>query len=332
MPTPQQAELLHAMVRNADRVLLTGPEDPDGDSLGACLALARAIRTLSGGTVDVAGQANFRYAWMPGAGDMLADGDVKGRYDVAIVMDGDRHRLSPEVSEVFHQSRRLVIIDHHGTTSADGYELAIIERDAASTCELVIELMDAWGVPLDRASASLLYAGMLFDTGGFRYSNTEAGTLRTAARLLDEGIDHAEIAIHVLMERRPAGMKLKARVMHGAAFHAAGAVVLGVASIGLHAELGTTEADIEGIVDALVYVEGVEVAVLVVERAPGRVKLSLRSRGMVDVSAVARALDPSGGGHAKAAGVVLAMDLDEVVAWVPTVLSEAVDQARADAA
>ncbi len=332
MPSPTQAAQLSALLQGARAVLLTGPEDPDGDSLGACLALARAIREHVGARVDVAGHANFRYAWMPGAADMLDDESVPGAYDVAIVLDGDRHRLSPRVTAVFQSAGRRAIIDHHGTTSADGYDLPIIERDAASTCEMVLELMDAWQVPPDRDCAALLYAGMLFDTGGFRYSNTKASTLRAAARLLDQGIDHATIAIHVLMERRPAGMKLKARVMDTATFHHQGTVVQGTASLAVHAELQTSEADVEGIVDALVYVEGVEVAVLLVERAPGKVKLSLRSRGLVDVSSVARSLHASGGGHAKAAGVVLSMPLDQVVATLPGVLAEAVARARASAA
>ena len=134
------------------------------------------------------------------------------------------------------------------------------------------------------------------------------------------------------MERRPAGMRLQARVMDGASFHAEGTVLLGLASQALHETLGTTEADVEGIVDALVYIEGVEVGVLLVERGPERVKLSLRSRGLVDVSRVARALDPSGGGHAKAAGVVLPLPVSEVMVLLPRVLGAAVRQARSDAA
>jgi phosphoesterase RecJ-like protein len=332
MPSRAEADQLLSLLDHAQAVLLTGPEDPDGDSLGASLALARAIGRVTHARVDVAGHANFRYCWMPGSDQMIADERVAGKYDVAIVLDGDQHRLSPQVSVAFQAATHKAIVDHHGTTSAEGYDLAIIEREAASTCEMVLELMDAWQVPLDHDTAALLYAGILFDTGGFRYSNTKSSTLRTAARLLDQGIDHAGIAIHVLMERRPAGMKLKARVMDAATFHGDGTVILGVASQALHKALRTTEADVEGIVDSLVYVEGVEVAVLLVERAPDRIKLSLRSRGLVDVSRIARTMHRSGGGHAKAAGVVLNQSLAEVSEGVPQVLAAAVHRARTDAA
>jgi bifunctional oligoribonuclease and PAP phosphatase NrnA len=331
MPSASEASQLSDLLHGARAVLLTGPEDPDGDSLGACLALARAIRTMTGARVDVAGHANFRYAWMPGAVDLLDDQSVPQDYDLAIVLDGDRHRLTPRVTEVFGAATKKAIVDHHGTASEVGYDLAIIERDAPSTCEMVLELMDSWQVALDRDTAALLYAGMLFDTGGFRYSNTSSDTLRAAARLLDQGIDHATIAIHVLMERRPAGMRLKARVMDSATFHNDGTAVQGAASLALHTELGTSEADVEGIVDALLYVAGVEVAVLLVERAPDKVKLSLRSRGLVDVSRIARGMHPSGGGHPKAAGVNLTLSLAEVQALLPVQLAEAVAQARISA-
>ncbi|MCB9758932.1 MAG: DHH family phosphoesterase [Alphaproteobacteria bacterium] len=317
-------EQLHAVISDARRVLLTGPEDPDGDSIGACLALQRVIGHLSGAVVHVAGDPGFRYRWMARAAEMIPDEDVTGRYDLAVVLDGDQRRLTPPVQRAFQDATRTAIIDHHGTTSADGYDVAWIERHAASTCGMVLEAMDAWGVPLDPDIAGLLYAGIIFDTGGFRYSNTTADTHRKAARLLDAGIDHASIAVRVLMERRRSGMLLQARVLDTATFHGDGAVVQGVVSLATREELGASRGDVEGIVDTMVYVEGVEVAVLLVERGPDRVKLSLRSRGKVNVADVARALNPAGGGHAKAAGVVLEQSLDTARRRLPDVLAAAV--------
>lgn len=322
-------EGLKQLASEAGSVLLTGPSDPDGDSFGACLALQRALRAMGHPRVDVAGTPSFRYAWMPGAGEMIPDERVRPGYDLAIVLDGDRRRLSPPVDVAFRAARTTAIIDHHGTTSADGYTLALIQRDAASTCGMIVELMDAWDVPLDTAFAELLYAGVIFDTGGFRYSNTSADTHRLAARLLDQGIDHSAIATRVLMERRRAGTALKARVLNEVTFHADGAVIQGIVSQALHAELGSRSADVEGIVESMTYTQGVEVAVLLVERGPGAVKLSLRSRGLVNVAQVAKALHSGGGGHDRAAGVLLAKTLAEVRVLLPKVLADEVRRARA---
>ena len=323
------SDALRHLLESSARILLTGPADPDGDSIGACLALQRAIRDMGEAQVDVAGHAGFRYAWLPGASEMLPDERVAGPYDLAIVLDGDRHRLSPPVARAFHSAATTAIIDHHDTTSAQGYTLAVIDRVAESTCGMVMRLMDDWGVGLDKAFAQQLYAGVIFDTGGFRYSNTSAQTHRMAARLLDQGIDHSAIATRVLMEQRRAGMLLRARVLDTATFHASGAVLVGSVPLETAQRLGARRSDVEGIVDPMVYVQGCEVAVLLIERGPKQVKLSLRSRGMVNVAAIATALHPSGGGHQKAAGVLLNAPLAEVRASVIRVLEAAVADHRA---
>lgn len=320
---------MRRLIEGAERILLTGPEDPDGDSIGACLALQRAIVKMTGAQVDVAGAASFRYAWMPGADEMLTDTHVVGPYDLAVVLDGDKTRLSPAVDRAFRGAATTAIVDHHDTTSAEGYSLAVIDRHAASTCEMVLVLMDDWGVELDEAFAQLLYAGVIFDTGGFRYSNSSASTHRVAARLLDQGIDHSAIAIRVLMERRRPGMALKARVLDTCAYHAEGAVVQGVVSTELLEELDSRVSDVEGIVETMLYTEGVQVSVLLVERGPGLVKLSLRSRGAVNVAHIAQALHASGGGHERAAGVLLKTTLAEARVRLPKVLGEAVRKASA---
>ena len=296
---------------SARRVLLTGPLDPDGDSLGACLALARGLTALGVAEVQVAGTPAFRYQWMPGASSMVPDDAIAGPYDVAVVLDGDRRRLPATVDRAYSGARLKGLIDHHGSTDPTVYDLVYLEPSAASTCELVYQLLQAWGVPIDASLAALLYTGVLFDTGGFRHSNTRPSTHRLAASLLEAGIDHALIAARVLSERRLSGQRLLGRVLCEARTLVNGAVIVGVVSRASLAELGASEADIEGVVDSLVFTSGVEAACLIVERAPERVKLSLRSRQSLDVAALARAIAPGGGGHRRAAGVMMTCGLEE---------------------
>ncbi len=294
---------------SARRVLLTGPMDSDGDSLGSCLALARGIAAISDADVTVAGTPAFRYQWLPGANEMVRDDQVEGAYDVAVVLDGNRHRLHPTVERAYEGARLHAIIDHHASTDTSDYELVCLDPTAASTAELVHQLTVSWGVPVDATMAELLYTGVIFDTGGFRHSNTHPSTHRLAAALLETGIDHALIAARVLSERRFSGQKLLGHVLVNARSLAEGQVVLGVISRANLASVGATDADIEGVVDALVFTTGAEVACLIVERPQGRVKLSLRSRQRVDVAALARAISPGGGGHRRAAGVVMSESL-----------------------
>jgi phosphoesterase RecJ-like protein len=327
--TEQEIEKLLALARGCERVLLTGPEGPDGDSIGACLALARCLERLGVPRVEVAGVPSYRYQWMAGAAEMVPDERVGGIYDLAIVMDGDAQRLTPPVEAAWARARRRAIVDHHGTTTPEGYDVALIDHTSASTCEMVLRLMDAWDMPLDPTQAELLYVGILFDTGGFRHSNTSVSTLRVAARLLEQGINHSSITTRVLLERRPNAMRLQGRILERARFFGDGAVIVGSLPLSLAEELELVSGDLEGIVDSLIYVRGVEVAVLMVERSPDLTKLSLRSRGKVDVARLARSLHATGGGHAKAAGVVLTEPLVALSERLPELLVDAVGSCAA---
>lgn len=304
------------LVRQSGSVLLTGPEGPDGDSIGACLALQSALRHLVPGVrVDVAGDPGFRYAWMPGAAEMVPDAAV-GAYDGVVVLDGDRRRLLPPVDKAFRAARWTGLVDHHRSTDVGGYTWWLFDPGAESTCVMIRGLLGEWGVALDAENSAQIYAGLIFDTGGFRYSNTRASSHRVAAELLETGIDHAAIMMKVLVERRLSGLKLLARMLTEAQFWADGRIAVATYTLAMAAELGASELDVEGVVDALQHTAGVDLAVVLVERAPAKVKVSLRSRGAVDVSVLAKRLNDGGGGHAKAAGAMLFAPLAEVLATV----------------
>lgn len=323
-PLHAAAAALRQAAQDCGRVLLTGPTAPDGDSIGACLALAWALRRLGSAQVDVAGEPSYRYAWLPGAASMLPDAQVRPDYDLVVVLDGDRRRLEPPVAAAFQAARLTGLVDHHRSTDAGGYDIALVDTAAASTCDLVHALIRLWGLALDRPTAQLLYAGLVFDTGGFHHSNTTPETHRLAAELVAQDIDHAAISTRILLERSPAGMRLLGQVLCDARFLADGRVLVGVASYSLGTRLGAGPGDIEGIVDHLVNTAGVELACFFIEQAPGEVKLSLRSRRRVDVAALAHALAPGGGGHARAAGALIHGSLDHVLERVEPRLEAAV--------
>jgi phosphoesterase RecJ-like protein len=296
---------------------------PDGDSIGACLALARAIGHLCDARVDIAGDIPYRYDWMPGADRIIADDKVRTDYDIVVVLDGDCRRLPAPVEHAFRQATLRGIIDHHSSTLPEGYDIALIDAGAASTCEMVYELMLRWDVPLDRELAALLYTGLIFDTGGFRHSNTTSETHRLAATLLDTGLEHTPINIAVLMERRPAGLKLLGHVLERVTFYKSSAVMLGVVDLETCERLGCEFGDVEGIVDAMVFTQGVELACLCVEKNASLIKLSLRSRQRVDVARLAGQLCDGGGGHPRAAGVMIPEPLTGLLGWLPSALCEA---------
>ena len=309
------------LVRGSARVLLTGPEGPDGDSIGACLALRRLLAVVAPTVaVDVAGAAGFRYAWLPDADLMVPDGRIRADYDGVVVLDGDRTRLPREVAAAFAGARWRGIVDHHRSTDTDGYDVALFDPASESTCSMVAKLAADWGVPLDRAIAVQLYTGLIFDTGGFRHSNTTTATHDLAARLLAFDIEASSIHLRVLHERRPQGTRLLGRLLSDVRGVADGRVLVAVCPLALMQELGATPADLEGVVELLQQTRGVEVSGVLTEKSATVCKLSLRSAGAVDVAALAKRLDVGGGGHAKAAGVTLPWSLGEAVSRVEAAL------------
>jgi phosphoesterase RecJ-like protein len=305
------------------RVLLTGPTGPDGDSLGACLALQRALRRL-GVDADVAGTAPYRYAWLPGANSMVPDEQVGPSYGAVVILDGDRHRLPRPVEEAFAAAPVRAIVDHHQSTRPDGYTHAWIDPAAESTCGMLLGAFapDEWDVPLDADLATLLYAGLVFDTGGFRYSNTTPQTHRAAARLLAAGVDHVAVCARMFAERRAEGVLATGEILSSARWLHGGALCVSRVTSELQRRLELVEGDLEGVVDALVHAIGTHVAALLIERADGSVRVSLRSRGNVDVAAVAAAVAATGGGHRKAAGATVRGTLDEVEAHIARSVAE----------
>lgn len=302
----EAAAFLDALVA-APSVLLTGPASPDGDSLGACLALARALAGR-GPRIAVAGEPGWRYVDLPGADRMTAD--PPGPWHTVVILDGDRHRLSAPIERAYAAAEVRAILDHHGSTDRAEYDLAWLDPDATSTCEMLYGAFIAREWPIDADTATLLHLGSVFDTGCFRYDNTTPRTLAMAADLIGRGVDHAGLVTRVLAARRWRGLRASARIASDARLLLDGRLVLGAVPLALQRELALAKDDLEGIVESLADVVGAEVGALLVEQADGSTKVSLRSRGGADVRAVAAALTTTGGGHRKASGARVTLGLD----------------------
>ena len=276
-------------------------------------------------TIGYHGPVPKRYAFLRNVGRCRTVQQLSGTYDLAIVMDGDRTRLG-EVSSYFESAGQKVLFDHHRSSDASGYDLAVLDPDAASTCELVHQLMasPAFGCSLTPQIAEALYTGIVYDTGSFRFSNTSGSTLRIAADLLGQGIDHQNINEAVFLCSSYEAKVFRGKAVASSARSADGRVVWAEISRAFMGACGVGPEDTEGIVNQLVFSNGAEVAAVLIERGRQSVKISLRSRGRVNVSELAVALSPGGGGHARAAGATLAASLKDARQTVVATLEEAV--------
>lgn len=304
------------LVHAGSRFLVTCHVRPDADALGSALGLAGILRAL--------GKEAIVYS-QDGVPPMLAflDGQEavhgtlpSGPFDATFVMDAAARELVPDLPPR-EASGPVVVVDHHAAHDGFG-DLVVREIDAVATGEVVLRLMSALGVTdVPRESAQPIYAAIVADTGGFRYSGTNATTHRLAAQLLEQGVDPWQVASHLFERWAPQRMSLLGEVLRAMKLEEGGKLSLVTVDRGMMERTGATDDMIEGMVNYGRMLEGVEIAALLWAPAGAEdVKVSLRSAGRADVAAVAVAL--GGGGHRAAAGASVRGDLASVEARLRT--------------
>jgi phosphoesterase RecJ-like protein len=212
----------------------------------------------------------------------------------------------------------VLCVDHHVSGGDLPPGPRYVDPGAAATGELVWELAQANGWPLTREAARALYVAILTDTGGFRFSNTHPRTLRIAAELLETGIDPERIYLDVYANAPEGRVRLLAEALDTLVVEPEAGLAWLTVPPGALDRHGVSADDLDGVIEHARSIAGVRLALLFREIAGGRIKVSLRSVGEVDVASFARRY--GGGGHTKAAGVSFEGALGEVQ---DTLLAEA---------
>ena len=301
-----QLTATRTFIEEADDFLLTTHVNSDADGIGACMAWAHLLRGL-GKRADIglpeppAGQCSFLAGW--DGVRHFADLDLS-RYRYAIVADcPSLDRIGP-VRPGLSSDIRLLNIDHHQDNECFG-AVNIVE-EVSSTCELLYHLASGLGYEVDAVAAAQLYAGILFDTGGFRFSLTTATTFEVAADLVRRGARLDAIAEGVFGNKSLGSVKQRGQAIESLVLRLGGRVAV------LHLDREAMSAgEPDEVVNYGMMIRGVEVAMLLKERTPGCYRVSLRSRDKVDVSQVAGTF--GGGGHARAAGLELTGASEDIV-------------------
>jgi phosphoesterase RecJ-like protein len=318
------AEVAERLATDPGPFLVATHRNPDGDAIGSMLAVTRGLRNAGRDAVmwhpDVPAVPDD-LAFLLGPGEEVAHelpADLADR-TVVVVDCASTGRLSdhpPGELGAF-----MVNIDHHHDNGRFG-DLNLVDGEASSTAELVLAVMDAAGWPLDGPIANALHVGIVTDTGRLSYSKVTGDTLRADARLVDAGVDVADVARR-LYENLPMS---QARLL-GAAYARAeslldGRLIVAMLELEDFTSAGTEDAD--GIAEALRAIRGAEVGALVRRLHGGGLRASLRAASdRVDVSAIAR--EAGGGGHRAAAGLTSDRDAPEFIAWLAEAVSAQLD-------
>lgn len=290
------------VIRCHTRFLLTAHVRPDGDAIGSVLGLHLALQQLGKRpSMILDDECPHMYRFLPAWQDMLSPDKAEDdwEFEAAIVLDCDGLDRAGSVADLVSRLHPVVDIDHHTGRKAFGDVRAVYE-DAAATAELVYELLQELGHAVTPDVAACLLAGLMFDTGSFRFANTSPGALRVAAELVEAGAVVEDIATALFAEEPFAKLTLRGIAL-SRAIRSCGGRICG--SYLLRSDFEATGAlpeHAEGIVEQLRGVAGVQVGVLSREVDSGEAKLSFRSRGWPDVGAVAAEF--GGGGHREAAG------------------------------
>ena len=288
--------------------LLSTHVNADGDGTGALLGLSRLLKKLDKPCRMVVADDNLdrKFAFLLGFEEIESFRDVTDHEPVshAVFVDTptiSAHRIG-NVARLIDQDTRTMIVDHH-VGSEEGNVL-LVDSEACAASELIFGLMKATGVEIDAEMATQIYAGIAFDTKLFRYSNPERA-LKACSELVDYGADPVSIADHLFAHQTFETVKTLGYALSTIELHYDGRL----ATVSVTHEVFQMGGDLDAIIDHATSIDGVEVALFFKEQSPGYHRVSLRSRGRVDVNVIARKF--GGGGHRNASGCAIEDSLGE---------------------
>ncbi len=308
-------------IRKGRSFLISTHQNPEGDAIGSVLALGLALKSLGKDALILTQDPVPEVlAFLPGAGEIVHQAPVNRGFDIALAVDcGDRPRLGEEFSKV-QGIGKIINIDHHVSNGFFG-DLNLIDPNSSSAAEIIYDLIQALPAPFTREVAENIYTGLLTDTGSFHYSNTSPKTFSVARACLLAGVDPWEVSQKIYDTQPLPRLRLLPRVLDTLELLENGRVSSMVVTQQMLEETVATVAMTEDFINFARSVQGVEVALLFREVTPRKYRVSMRSRGGVDVARIAGQFQ--GGGHPAASGCTVEGSLSEVRTQVLEVVKAA---------
>lgn len=304
-----------------DSFVVTSHINPDGDAIGSELGLTHFLRELGKSVVIMNSTETpevlrfldpddeIRIYGEPGTKDML------DTVDAAIIVDVNNWEHIGHIGRAL-QNRSLprACIDHHQESIPGFADYTVSDTTAAATGILILELIRAAGGPLTLPIADALYAAIITDTGTFRFSNTDERALRAAAELCKAGCNPYEMHRKVFGSKTWGAGRMLGPVLSTLESAASGRLAWINATLEMVNNAGATHDDMDGFVDLVRSIKGVELVVFFKEMSEGDIKVSLRSNGNVDAHAIAKHF--GGGGHIMASGMRVPGPLQHAIEMV----------------
>jgi bifunctional oligoribonuclease and PAP phosphatase NrnA len=307
------AKAFREEIGGASSVLIGTHLNPDGDALGSALALSHYL-TAEGIQNEILCHhvAPYNLAFLPGV-NRIRQAPQQSGHDLGVVLDLDSLERLGNVEPYFSHLSRLIVIDHHVPHEAPG-DLRIVDTAAPATAVILARLLFELDAAITPEMATCLLTGIVTDTGSFRFRNTTPEAMTIAARLLELGGDINRVSEEIFQRKPLSSARLLGFLLEGMQLACDDQLCYGGLSFQHFQAAGASDEDTEGFANELLSIGTVQIAAVFREPKPGRVRVSLRSRGDHDVAEVAR--EVGGGGHRNAAGCALDAHLPQAIELV----------------
>ena len=305
-------------VKDAKSIAISGHAKPDGDCVGSVMGLYLYMKKeLPDVQIDVyLDKPADIFDCISCIGDIKSEFNTDKTYDVFIALDTVPDRLG-DSEPIFRRARKKINIDHHISNTGGG-DVNVIEPERSSTAELLYELMNPEMIDIEIAKA--IYIGIIHDTGVLRYSNTSPRTLQVTAELVKLGFDFSQIIEETFYEKTYLQTQIMGRAVLESMRLLNNRCIVSVVNRRMMEFYQVTSKDLDGIINQLQSVKGVDCAIFMYEIGTLEYKVSMRSNGKVDVSAVA--VKFGGGGHVRAAGCTMNGTYHDIINNLSAEISE----------
>jgi len=296
----ERLKAINKFINDADNFLITAHMNADGDAYASMLAMAYCLEYLNKKYHIVIHDEKIedKYSFMWGFDQIQSFATFRGdKIEAAIVLDVPSRNRIGDPAKLLPSPENCVKIDHH-PYEEDFSRYNLVKTEASSTSQLVYELVEYAGIPLSDELANLLFAGIMYDTGRFSFSNTSQRDFQIAAELLACQVKPSEIANRLFFDNSFQSMKTIGYGLANMESFLDGK--LAIIFLPLHIMQQNHHTEIEELANYSVAIKDVEVGLFVREIKPGFFKVSFRSKGRANVNQIARAF--GGGGHMHAAG------------------------------
>lgn len=294
-------------INKASSIVILTHENPDGDAIGTGLALYNALKQYGKNPDIIIPEYPRTFEFLPGVGEIKKESDIE-KYDLAISVDCSTIKMLNGFSKYFENANMKISIDHHSTNTMFG-DINFVNPDAPACSQIMIFILEHFGVEITQDIGTCLLTGIITDTGGFKYSGVTAETFEFVAWLLNKGINVSKIYRQVLQIKTKAHFELNKIANNRLEFLEDGKIAYTYITMEDEESVNAENGDHEGIVENGRDIEGVEVSIFVRQTEKGY-KVSMRSNENVNVADVC--LMFGGGGHPRAAGITMQGTLEQI--------------------